>query len=48
MTAPNSPNSYITRKLNSIEEAQVLKIEQDNWTRLYNKTLKGIEVMIDV
>ena len=48
MTAPNSPNSYIIRKLNSIEEAQVLKMEQDNWTRLYNKTLKGIEVMIDV
>jgi len=48
MTTPNSLNSYITRKLNNIEEAQALKTEQDNWTRLYHKTLKGIEVMIDV
>ena len=23
-------------------------MEQDNWTRLYHKTLKEIEVMIDV
>jgi len=48
ITALNSPNSYITRKLNNIEEAQALKMEQDNWTRLYHKTLKEIEVMIDV
>jgi len=48
MTASTSPNLYTTRKLNNIDEAQVLKKEQDNWTRLYHKTLKEIEVMINI
>ena len=48
MTAPNSPNSYITKKLNNIDEAKTFKNEQDDWTRLYHKTLKGLEVMIDI
>ena len=48
MTTPTSPNPYISRQLNNIEEAKVLKNEQDNWTRLYHKTLKEIEAMIDV
>ena len=48
MTASTSPNPYITRKLNNIDEAKVFKEEQDDWTKLYHKTLKGIEVMIDV
>jgi len=30
MTAPTSPNPYITRKLNNMDEVQVLKKEQDN------------------
>ena len=48
MTAPNSPNPYITRKLNNMDEAKVFKNEQDNWTRMYHKMLKGLETMIDV
>ena len=48
MTAPTFPNPYITRKLNNMDEAQVLKKEQDDWTRMYHKTLKGLEVMINV
>ena len=48
MTIPNSHNLYITRKLNNMEEAQALKMEQDNWTRLYHKTLKRIKAMIDI
>ena len=48
MTAPTSPNPYITRKLNNIDEAKAFKKKRDDWTRLYHKTLKGIEVMIDV
>ena len=48
MTIPNSLNLYITRKLNNMEEAQALKMEQDNWTRLYHKTLKRIKAMIDI
>jgi len=48
MTASTSPNPYITRKLNNIDEAKVFKEEQDDWTKLYHKMLKGIEVMIDV
>ena len=47
-TAPASPNSYISRKLNNIDQAQVMKKEREDWMRLYHKTLKGIEAMIDV
>jgi len=47
-TAPTSPNPYISRKLNNMDQAQVMKREREDWTRLYHKTLKGIKVMIDV
>ena len=46
--APIFPNPYISRKLNNIDQAQVIKREREDWTRLYHKTLKGIEAMIDV
>ena len=46
--APTSPNPYISRKLNNMDQAQVMKREQEDWSRLYHKTLKGIEAMIDV
>jgi len=45
---PASPNPYISRKLNNMDQAQVMKKEREDWTRLYHKTLKGIEAMIDV
>jgi len=48
MISPTSPNPYITRKLNNIDEAKVFKEEQDNWTKLYYKMLKEIKVIIDV
>ena len=48
ITASNSSNLYITRKLNNMDEAKTFKNEQDNWTRLYHKTLKELEAMIDV
>jgi len=47
-TAPASPNPYISRKLNNMDQAQVMKREREDWTRLYHKMLKGIEAMIDV
>jgi len=47
MTAPTSPNPYITRKLNNMNEAKEFKKEHD-WTRLYHKTLKELEAIIDV
>ena len=31
-----------------MDQAQVMKKEREDWTRLYHKTLKGIEAMIDV
>jgi len=31
-----------------MDQAQVMKREQEDWTRLYHKTLRGIEAMIDV
>jgi len=46
--APTSPNLYISRKLNNMDQAQVMKREREDWTRLYHKMLKGIEAMIDV
>ena len=46
--ASTSPNLYITRKLNNMDEAKAFKEEQDDWTRLYYKMLKGLEMMIDV
>ena len=46
--APTSPNPYISRKLNNMDQAQIIKKEREDWLRLYHKMLKGIEVMIDV
>ena len=46
--APASPNPYVSRKLNNMDQAQVMKREREDWERLYHKTLKGIEVMINV
>ena len=48
VTAPTSPNPYISRRLNNMDQAQVMKKEREDWSRLYHKTLKGIEAMIDV
>jgi len=48
VTAPTSPNPYISRRLNNMDQAQVIKRERKDWGRLYHKTLKGIEAMIDV
>jgi len=48
ITTPTFPNPYITRKLNNIDEAQVLKKEREDWTRLYHKILKEIEAIIDI
>jgi len=47
-TAPTSPNPYISKRLNNMNEAQAMKKEQDDWTELYHKMMKGLEVMIDV
>ena len=46
--APTSPNSYIFRKLNNIDQAQVMKKEREDWKRTYHKTLKGLEAMINI
>jgi len=48
VTAPTSLNPYISRKLNNMDQAQVMKREREDWMRVYHKTLKGIEAMIDV
>ena len=48
MTTPTSPNPYVTQKLNNIDKAKALKEERKDWTRIYHKMLKGIEVIIDV
>ena len=48
ITAPTSPNPYITRKLNNIDEARMMKNERKDWMKTYHKMLKGLEVMIDI
>jgi len=45
---PTSPNSYISRQLNNMDEARVFKKKQDYWTQLYYKILKELETMIDM
>ena len=45
---PTSLNPYISQKLNNIDQAQVIEKEREDWTRLYHKTLKGLETIIDV
>jgi len=47
-TAPASPNPYISRKLNNMNQAQVMKRKREDWSRLYHKMLKEVETMIDV
>jgi len=46
--APTFPNPYISRRLSNMNEAQAIKKEQDNWTELYHKMMKGLKTMIDV
>jgi len=46
--APTSPNPYVSRKLNNMDQAQIMKKEKEDWERLYHKMLKGIEMMIDI
>ena len=46
--APTFPNPYISRKLNNMDQAQVMKKEREDWERTYHKTLKGLEAMINV
>ena len=46
--APTSPNPYISRKLNNIDQAQVMKRKREDWERTYHKILKGLEAMINV
>ena len=48
LTAPTSPNPYISRKLNNMEKARIMKEERNDSMKLYHKTLKGLEAMIDV
>ena len=31
-----------------MDQAQVMKKEREDWMRIYHKTLKGIEAMIDI
>jgi len=47
-TTLTSSNLYISQKLNNIDQAQIIKREREDWSRLYYKTLKGLEMMIDV
>jgi len=38
----------MSRKLNNMDQAQIMKRKREDWSRLYHKTLKGIEKMINV
>ena len=47
-TAPTSLNPYITRRLNNMDKAKMMKVERNNWTKTYYKILKRLETMINV
>ena len=47
-TAPTSPNPYVSRKLNNMDQAQVMKREREDWEKMYHKMLKRLEMMIDI
>ena len=47
-TAPTSPNSYVTRTLNNMDEAKLFKKDCNDWTRLYHKILQEIEAMTNI
>jgi len=48
LTALTSPNPYVSRKLNNMKEARIMKEERNDWTKMYHKMLKGLEAIIDV
>ena len=48
LTALTFPNPYITRKLNNIDEARIMKDKRNDWMKIYHKTLKGLETMINI
>jgi len=48
MTAPTSPNPYITRKLNNMDKAKIFKEKHEDWSKSYYKILKKLEAIIDV
>ena len=48
LTAPISSNLYVTRKLNNMDKARMMKDERNDWTKTYHKILKKLEAMIDI
>ena len=48
LTASISLNPYISRKLNNMEEARIMKEERNDWMKMYHKILKELESMIDM
>ena len=46
--APISPNPYVSRKLNNMNQVQVIKKEREDGERMYHKILKGLEAMINI
>ena len=48
LTTPTFPNLYVIQKLNNMDKAKALKEERKDWTRIYHKTLKRIETIIDM
>jgi len=47
-TTSTSPDPYISRRFNNMEEANLFKKECNNWTKIYHKLLQDIETMINV
>ena len=47
-TTPTSPNPYVSKRLNNIEEANLFKKKCNDWTKIYHKLLQGIETIINV
>ena len=47
-TTSTFPNLYVTRKLNNMDKARLMKDKRNDQMKIYYKMLKELEVMIDI
>ena len=48
ITAPISPNPYITHTLNNMKMVKTMNDKRKNWTKKYHKIIQGIERMVNM
>jgi len=48
ITAPTSPNLYVTHTLNNMNLVKTINDKKKDWTKKYHKIIWGIEKMVNV